>query len=285
MTFFSATPRGLAMGGDDTDYPFTVTPKEARELKLAERVPLPDGGEAALGADVTARRTLTFECRMRGVSQAAHVALERALAAAWAPSTTDLVLPVTWDGESRLIYGRPVDIDISSDRSRVKNHLSFARCVFQTTSDPIWYLATPQTTSLVTMPVADGGITVASGGIAVASGGITVAAPSGSASDANATNNGTADVDWTARLVGPILNPRITVAGSIVYMSGDLASGSVAIIDSRTHTITVDGYERNWIDPISSRWAKLPAGVATTFSLRGDSGTGTGVLSWFDGIA
>lgn len=281
MTYFDATLRDLLIG-EGSPYPFSAVPDGLGlpEVRQAERVPLPGGGAVPLGPDESGVRTLVFECRLRFNSQAEHRAAERALVTAWKPATVDIPMEVTVDGDPRIVYGRPIDCAIRSDRSRVENHLSWARCVFSA-NDPLWY-STELKMVPVGMPTAGDGITVASGGVTVASGGVAVIG-GGSAGNASALNAGTGDVDWTARLLGPIVSPRVTVNQKTVVINGTIPAGSWATFDSKTRVFRLSNEQRSWIDPVLSEWSKLPAGEPTTVALRGESGTGRLELTWRDG--
>jgi hypothetical protein len=101
--------------------------------------------------------------------------------------------------------------------------------------------------------------------------------------DAPAANNGYAPVDWIAQVIGPVVNPRVNVAGGIVLLNVTLAAGDVGYLDSRRHTFILGGTVVNVIDPTSSVWRQLPPRTSSIFALRGDSGTGTAVLVWRDG--
>jgi hypothetical protein len=239
----------------------TAYPGGAGVEARTNRVNRPTGGKTPNGKDVAESRNLTWEAAVvRPITGAESDVVDTVdqVVGAWSPSSTTVELAYTM-----LPEWAPV------------------RMVFECL-DPVVYAGGDPKQAFVTMPVSGDGVTVASGGVTVASGGVTVAGGAVSG-DAPAANNGYAPVDWIAQVIGPVVNPRVNVAGGIVLLNVTLAAGDVGYLDSRRHTFILGGTVVNVIDPTSSVWRQLPPRTSSIFALRGDSGTGTAVLVWRDG--
>lgn len=272
--------RGVTIGRG-TAYPNITLPQGLDVVNRQDVQLNPFGGAYANGPDVGEVLRLVFEHWVMGATPAATEALRDVLAGAWGSDPTGPIEEITivLAAGGKVYRGRPAGVTFRNDRLGRQGIIE-ARCEFAA-YDPIWYSATQKTAS-VSMPVGGDGITVASGGITVASGGITVAGGA-SSGDAAALNAGTAAVDWQVSLAGPISNPRVQVAGGWINLSGTLVNASNRLLlDSRTRTVQVDGVYQTWVLP-GAVWNKLPAGVTAAFALRGDTGTGTGTLTWRDG--
>jgi hypothetical protein len=244
------------------------------------RVNRPSGGKAPQGKDVVESRNLTFEAsvvRPRTGTDGDVVDAVDQLVGAWSPSSTTVELTYTVGGRSKVRRGRPITCDVEYG---MLPEWAPVRMVFECL-DPVVYAGGDPKTAYVSMPVGGDGVTVASGGVTVASGGVTVVGGAVSG-DAPAANNGYAPVDWVAQVIGPVVNPRVNVAGGIVLLNTTVLAGSVGYLDSRRHTFTLDGTVTNTVDP-TSVWCQLPPRTSSIFALRGDSGTGSGVLVWRDG--
>lgn len=278
---YTVTHRGLTIGRG-TSYPNITLPQGMDVLNRQDIQPNPLGGAYANGPDVGEVQRLVFEHWLMGATATATEALRDALAGVWGSDPTGPIEEITVvlaSTTGRVYRGRPAGVTFRNDRLG-RQGIMEARCEFAT-YDPLWYSSTLKTAN-VAMPVGGDGITVASGGITVASGGITVAGGA-SSGDAAALNAGTAAVDWQVSLAGPITNPRVQVAGGWINLSGTLVDASNRLLlDSRTRTVQVDGVYQTWVLP-GAVWNKLPAGVTVAFALRGDTGTGTGTLTWRDG--
>lgn len=236
-------------------------------------------GSLASGPDVPESQEMVFEAAVIASGQSdAGTFLDNVLAS-WKPSDTTEELTVTWaDTTIRMRRGRPVVADV--DMTLTPNGtVSTVRLVFDCL-DPIWY-SSLYSSAIVTMPVGGDGVVVASGGVTVASGGVDVTGGSTSG-DAAVVNVGSADVDWSAIVVGPVTNPRLLINGVGVTVNYDLPAASTALVDTRTRSVRINGVLRPLID-LSSQWPKLPANEVVTFSLRGDAGTGSATISWQDG--
>jgi hypothetical protein len=258
----------------------TAYPGGAGVEARTTRVNRPMGGKAAQGKDVAESRNLTWEAAVIGSTSSSDtdlVDIADQVVGAWAPSSTTVELAYTIAGRNKIRRGRPVSCDV--EYGMLPEWVP-VRMVFECL-DPVVYVGGDPKTAFVSMPIGGDGVVVASGGVTVAAGGVTVAGGAVTG-DAPAVNNGYAAVEWVAQLIGPIVNPRVNVAGGIVLINATVAAGSVGYLDSRRRTFTLDGTVTNTVDP-TSVWRQLPPKTASIFALRGDSGTGTAVLTWRDG--
>lgn len=244
----------------------------------AGRAPRWDGGTVPTDRDVPDAREMVFEVIVFGTNPSDVIGLVQRLAYAWRPTDEIKEITVQMDTVALVRRGRPGAFD--HDISLMPNGpVAMCRCVWDV-MDPLWYGS--EITAFASMPAGGDGVVVASGGVTVASGGIDVVGSSASG-DTTLANYGSADVDWEAFLVGPILNPRLILGDSTVTFNLDLAAGSTASVDSRSRTIAVDGIIRPVVD-VSSEWWKVPADTTSTASLRGDSGTGNVTFSYREGL-
>ncbi len=98
----------------------------------------------------------------------------------------------------------------------------------------------------------------------------------------NAANVGDFPAPWTATIVGPLTNPRLTLAatGEQVSLVGDVELGDVVSLDSLARSILLNGsasrYE--WLEA-GSVWFDLAPGD-NEVQFAADAGTGTCSLSW-----
>lgn len=283
MTTYTATLNGYTFGCDqDWDWyeapPSGIGPGDYRGDRVAT---FGRDGEWPTGSDRASSGRLVFELEYRSEGDRVGVELAaQALRAAFAPFDGSGLVELTVEMASGtyVVRGRPMAPDTPADNWQFG--YGRARVVFEAL-DPLWYTSA-FTTVFVTMPVVGtDGVVVAVGGVTVAAGGVTVAAGS-TASSASLLNTGTAAVEWTATLAGPILNPRLTVGTKTVSLALDIPAGSTATVDSRTRSVTMDGAPRSAV-LFGSQWAKIPPNEAVSFSLRGDSGTGTATLSFRSG--
>jgi hypothetical protein len=259
----------------------TAYPGGAGVEARTNRVNRPTGGKTPNGKDVAESRNLTWEAAVvRPITGAESDVVDTVdqVVGAWSPSSTTVELAYTIGGRNKIRRGRPVSCDVEYG---MLPEWAPVRMVFECL-DPVVYAGGDPKQAFVTMPVSGDGVTVASGGVTVASGGVTVAGGAVSG-DAPAANNGYAPVDWIAQVIGPVVNPRVNVAGGIVLLNVTLAAGDVGYLDSRRHTFILGGTVVNVIDPTSSVWRQLPPRTSSIFALRGESGTGTAVLVWRDG--
>lgn len=268
---WTATLRSLTIGAG-TSYRWATMPQGLGVTSRQTLVPLLGGGVAPTGRDVAEARDLTFEVHLLGDTPTTTQALIDALNAAWAPSggegVEELTLELATGG--RVYRGRPLRSTIALGRIATGS-IAQAQLVFVVT-DPRWYSSTTQS---VTVAVAG-----ATGGMDTPMVTPMVTTGSGSSGDASVTNDGTAPAPWQVTLFGPLTTPRLILGGQTVQIDGDLAAGSIAVVDSRDGSVLVDGSPRPWV-ATTSEWWEIPTG-ASTFSFRAAAGTGTATLVWRD---
>lgn len=270
---YKATLRGYEFGDGEpwvwVNWPSGVGPGAYR----TDRAPAPGrGGEVALGPDYAGAGQLVFELRM--LSTAALIEAEAfLLRQAFAPvSNGGELLELTWEsaGGTYVVRGRPEAPAL--DLNDAKFGKGLARVSFQTL-DPLWYSVNWQQVTATA-----GGAT---GGIASPPVSPPVTTGGSSGADKAVFNGGTASAPWTMQLNGPLTTPSLMLNGLTVELyPGEISAGSVAYIDSRTRSVTLDGNPRAWVS-FGSVWWDIPPG-SSTFSLRATAGTGTATLMWRD---
>lgn len=277
MTTHSATLRGVQVG-DGTSYKFESEPEGLGLSRFnASRSQRPgEDGNRPSGPDTLTSREIVFSVEVwdgstfDGGGAAAVEALLDPLLAAWAPVRAG-VLPLTLNisGVDRVMYGRPVEAPV--DLSGLLYGFARARLVFEAT-DPRKFAATA---SSIVLGLSGGG------------GGLTypltypLSYGAGSDSDGSADNEGTTGSTWTASIVGPVTNPRLTLgsSGQYVELEGDVPAGSTLVLDSSTRSVLLDGSPRQTWLTLPSRWWQLATGV-NTVRFRASSGTGVCTFSW-----
>lgn len=234
------------------------------------------------GGDFLAGRQLQFGVTVLGSSPGEVEALAAALAAAWAPSRGDVELRVRVTGEPAeyLLVGRARGAEVSLGRPNelFGGFVAYALLRF-TATDPVRYSAVEESVTLsltapgvgltypVTYPVVYGGGGGSGSGVAL--------------------NAGSAAVDWTAVLTGPLVAPRIRLSDGLsnpfVLVASSIAAGQTVTLDSRRGSIKLAGTAPRpaWFGAGSS-WFKLPPG-SSGLLLTADAGSGTAVVSWRSG--
>lgn len=210
-----------------------------------------------------------------GITDAAAMeALMDDLSGAWAPGTDTYLRLCMRDGTIRRKFGRTRGFD--GDETNMVRGYAEATCEFVAT-DPRSYSDTLAAAS-VAFPVLNEGRTYpeeypktygTTGG-----GGVITA-----------ENTGNAEVPWTARLNGPLVNPTIEAVGQGLTLSlvGSLASGEYLDIDSDLKLILLGGTASrySWVTASSSWFNLLPG--SNSIKLGGASGTGTLDFNWRSG--
>jgi hypothetical protein len=274
MNDYTATLNGLTIGVG-TPYRWTGwpsglgTPEIRSEDRYRPRRPGAVGGDDLLGV-----RTIAFEISIQGEQDVLEQQLS-ALNAAFAPSATDvwLDLRMTGNPSEYSLRGRPRGVEWDLTR-RFTFGLADARCTF-VCLDPLKY--GPQVTNTLALPSGTAGLAVPAAVPAV------LGAQTGG--EVTITNNGTAPIDWTATINGPIDTPRLEMVGLGRRVAFDIAlvSGETLVLDSRSASALLNGStpRTSTLQP-GSRWWQFPVG-SSTVRYRAASGSGSADISFRNG--
>lgn len=274
MNNYTATLNGLTIGSG-TIYKWTAWPSGlgTPDIRVQDTARPRRHGVTA-SDDLLGARTVTFEVTVQGALTALETALTN-LSAAFAPSNADtwLDLRVTGSPSEYALLGRPRGVEWDLSR-RFTFGLADARCTFVAT-DPNKY--GPAVTQAISLPTGTAGLFVPAVGPFVFG--------SQSGGEASISNTGTAAVDWTAVITGPMTTPRLEMVGLSRRVSFDLslAAGETLVLDSRTGSALLNGStpRTSTLQP-GSRWWQLPVG-ASTLRLRAASGSGSISVSFRPG--
>lgn len=210
-----------------------------------------------------------------GVSDGAEIeSLMDTLSGAWAPGGDTYLRLCMRDGSIRRKFGRTRGFQ--GDETNMVRGYAEAICEFVST-DPRIYSDTLSSLSVgfpnlnegrtynLTYPKTFG--TTGAGGII------------------DVVNTGNAEVAWTGRLNGPLVNPTIEAVGQglILSLIGTLAAGEYLDLDSDLKLILLGGTASrySWVTPTSSWFNILPGSNSIKFG--GASGTGTLDFNWRSG--
>lgn len=235
------------------------------------------------GQDWLGARHVVFDLVVVGVNRADGESQVTALAQAFQPSAVDVPLDVRLFGspsEYRL-FGRPRGIQVQPDR-RGLSGVWRARAEFMC-SDPRRFATTLSTATT--------GLPTGAGGLVFAAAAPFVFGSSGSGSTMSCFNGigvvpATFEVPWVASFTGPLVAPAITLVGpgtQLNLASANLAAGDVLVLDSRQHTVMLNGVASRyfWLTG-ASRWFDLQPG-ANSINLSGASGGGNVTTTWRSG--
>lgn len=266
---FTAEARGYTFGCDE-EWEWTDRPSLGFGSYRAPRTDVVGRhGNTPNGGDFGGAGLLSWPVEHSSGNAAEAEAAGFRLRAAFAPQTDgELVeMSVVLFSGTYIVRGRPLRPEVVTTEFGTGSGLvQFETC------DPLLYAST---TNSVTVSVA-----ASSGGMVTPMATPMVTTGSGSSGDASVMNDGTAPAPWEAVLFGPLTSPRLILNGKTVLINGDIGAGSMAVVDSRTGSVLVDGVPRPWVS-VSSDWWEIPPG-ASTFSFRASAGTGTASLYWRD---
>jgi hypothetical protein len=272
----TATLNGLTIG-DGTDYQWTAYPSGlgTPDIRSDDRV-RPRRAGLVGASDLLGGRTVSFEVQVKSTSRSAIETALTVLNAAFAPSAADVWLQVRLTGTPAeySLLGRARGVEWNLSR-RFTFFIADARCTFLAL-DPLKY--GPSLDVSIPLPTGTPGVLAPVVAPVVSAG--------SSGGEASLTNAGTAAVDWTATITGPMTTPRLEHVALARRVSFDLAllSGETLVLDSRTGSALLNGTTpRTSALQAGSRWWQLPVGVSTV-RLRSASGTGAAVISYRNGF-
>jgi tail protein len=207
----------------------------------------------------------------------AWLALQQALAAAFAPSHVDLPLTFTVSddaADSYVIYGRPRLVEPLAETAF--RGWALARAAFRAL-DPLVYSGTEHEEVLV-LPLVAGGLEVPftvpfTIGASVISGTVLL------------TNSGTASTGLVLQIAGPVTQPRVTLQApdgstkTLRYLDS-LGSGEVLTLDTRARTAYLGGGVSRR-GRIAGDWFLLEPGTSElTFGAATYDGASTLTVTW-----
>ena len=204
------------------------------------------------GAEFADALTIPMRIVALGQGAAGFLAAHQAIAAAFAPSSTDLELRFAVAGSEYVMYGRPRLVE---PQPRNITGVAWYQAAFMAL-DPLIYSGTEHTQALV-LPVASGGLTVPiTVPITVAGTVISGRAP--------ITNAGTATVGLRLRVDGPVISPRVSLlVGSVtstLSFALTLGVGQWLDVDTARRTVYMNGTaSRRGLT--SGDWPMLPTGT------------------------
>lgn len=228
------------------------------------------------GAEFAEPSIVPIRIQVRGSGPGGWLTSHQALAAAFAPSSTDIELRWAIGGSEYVMFGRPRLVEPQSRTIGVG--FAFTRCAF-VALDPRIYAGTASTTGALSLPSFTGGLTVP----------FTVPFTIDTTltgGEASAVNAGTTDTGLTVTIAGPISSPRFSVQRpdstvETLEIQLDLSSGQTLVIDTEARTVLLGG------DPSASRrglavgtFPLLPPGTSTITFRAGTEDTGTLTATW-----
>jgi len=196
------------------------------------------------------------------------------LAAAFAPSSTDVELRIHIGGGEYLLYGRPRLVE--PDATNIAFGYAVTRCGF-VALDPLIY-AGSESQAVLNLPLFTGGLTVP------------VTAPftigaTRSQGFADITNAGTVETGLELRIDGPVSQPRVTLVssgGSPQTVTVDIVLGATQWldIDTKARTVLLNGVSSRR-GQASGDWPLLPAGThEVRYAAAEYNNTSTLTVSW-----
>lgn len=226
------------------------------------------------GPDKLPVRQMVFEALVYCATPADAQLLLRQLATRWSsPVRSGLAtVRVRVAGSDYEIDGRPGKVD--ADIKDMETSVVRARLVW-VGMDPRLYAGTADSGAVLGIGTSGGFIAPVT--FPYAATGLVVGDPA----DVAVTNEGEFETHWTATIIGPVTDPRITLAetGETVALVGEVPLGSSLVLTSRERTIRLDGSPRpSWLT-LSSKWWVLPAGTSTV-RFRATAGSGTLTFNW-----
>ena len=252
MNDFTVAVNGVTLGED----PYVITDAPTGLLSTPQiRVsdePRPRAHGVIPGDDLLGGRALAVTVAVLGDSPADSEQHVTSLLTAFAPQPTETWLTARYAGQTGeyALFGRTRGADVRLDHVDTP----IARCSFMAT-DPIRYAASESELDL-TLSAGGGGLEYPVEYPVVYAG--DVASSSGSAE-----NVGSTPVHWSASIVGPIVNPRLALAGTglFIRVQATLTAGQSVTLDSRTSSVFLGMAARpNWL-AAGSRWFRLSPGV------------------------
>ncbi len=205
---------------------------------------------------------------------AATEVLMDTLSGAWAPGVDTYLRLCMRDGSIRRKYGRTRGFE--GDETNMVRGYAEATCEFIGT-DPRTYSDTLSSSSVAFPELNEGrayNLTYPKTFGTTGAGGII-----------DAVNSGNAEVPWTARLNGPLVDPTIEAVGQGLTLSlvGSIETGEYLDIDSDLRLILLGGTASrySWVTATSSWFGLLPG--SNSIKLGGASGTGTLDFNWRSG--
>jgi hypothetical protein len=271
MTEYAAVLNGVEFGGDSI-YRWRTPPAGLGHGTVSgDRIARPGvDGLFALGPDTLDARTITFDLYWVGETAAEVEQSSRLLAAAWTPQRVgSAALTFTVADREYVCFGRARVFELDLLYASVGH--GRARCEFEAT-DPRLYSSVPAAVVL--------GLSGGTGGLEYPLS-YPLSYGAGSDSDGSIDNEGTISTTWTASIVGPVSNPRLTLGatGQYIEINGEIPAGSTMVLDSLTRSVLLNGSPRQTWLTLPSRWWELAAGV-NTVRFRATSGTGACTFSW-----
>lgn len=245
--------RSLVMGAD-TIYRF---PEHFNPYSRTVRAD--QGGQRAWnhgswsGAEWTEEVVIPMRMYVMTTDPASYVAAQQDLAAAFAPSNTDLELRWAVAGTEYLMYGRPRMVNPEARRLDGGSYVSAAFVAL----DPRVYSGSTHSQQLM-LPVTTGGLTFPvtfpiTFPATVISGRATI------------TNAGKAPTGLQLRIDGPVTEPRVSLlAGGVtstLRLWLTLTSGQWLDIDTMARTVYINGTASRRGNA-SGDWPTLPSGMA-----------------------
>ena len=240
----------------------------------SDDVPYDQGHGIHAGSDLLGGRRVPLTIGIRAASKAAARAALQTLQAAWRPSNEDIELAWMDDLGTFRWMGRPRLADPNEDL--VSAGVIDVECRFMATN-PFYEAATADSDS-TSRTTAGSGFTPP----------FTPPFTLGASTDGTlrATNDGSADASWTARLDGPLTNPvitNLTTGERLAFTANgglDLSGGEYVEIDSAARSVLLAGTaSRRSQLSLDSRWWSLAPGD-TDIELTADAGTGTLSVTW-----
>lgn len=267
MRDWTASLQGVTIGAG-TAYRWATMPAGllgASNVRTGD-VEWPRGHGVLAGDDWLGGRLITFDCHIIGSDAVRAEQAAGVLAAAFAPTRSDVILSAQLAGAGEYAYiGRPRGCDVQLD-TKARAGVLRARCSFLAT-DPRRY--GPLGSVEIEIPTGTDGLDVPA------------LAPFVFGSDVggevSVTNAGTVDTEWSAEFVGPLTSPVLEiVGGSLIGLDLSIASGQSVFLDSRQRSVLLDDASRYSSLRAGSRWWQLPAGT----SVLRLSGAGAGHVSF-----
>lgn len=266
MTAYTGSLRGVTFG-KGTDYEFAAAPTGlgVTEVRSGD-INLPRQDGILAGDDYLGGRTFVFDLNILGDDDIDAEALAQDLAAAFAPSRTDLDLTFTLSDTEYVAVGRPRGADVKVDNI-IQGH-GRARCVFRCT-DPRLFGA--EVSTAISLPAGTDGL------LFPAEAPFVFGALS-SPGEAILNNAGRYETDWTATFTGPLTSPRIEhveLGRTLAFTGLTINTGETLELDSRAKSALLNGTASRYSSLSStSRWWTLPVGNST-IRFRAASGSGT----------
>jgi len=204
-----------------------------RTVRAVQSAPRPWRDGSWSGLELAAEAVLPMRIVALATDAPGFVALHQAVAAAFAPSSTDLDLTFVVGGVEYLMRGRPRLVEPSPRRA---SNICYYQAAF-VALDPLIYSSTLHSAALV-LPTTSGGL------VAPMMAPVTISTTL-VAGTKTITNEGTAPAGLTGRMDGPVAEPRLFVQqGSTVQtlrFALTLTSGQWLDVDTLARTVYLNG--------------------------------------------